>query len=108
METDVKLMVHTAKTVYISHKTASYAIFCYNSVGDLFVNSDCGFFGYAWRSYGDNFQSFLAQTNADYIVTKFEINHKEVSGKNMPKHRKDNLLILVAEFIAALKKLPNG
>ena len=100
---EIKVNKHTAETIYINHPQASYGIFCFNSVGDLFVNSDWGFYGYAWRSYGENFKEFLAGTNAEYIVGKFSINHTEVSGKKMPKHREENLMILVNEFIKQVK-----
>jgi hypothetical protein len=100
---DVKRDV--AETIYISHPEASYGVFCFNSQGDLFINSDWGFYGYAWRSYGkDNpFKKFLSQCNAEYIVGKFSINHREVSGKKMPPHREKNLTILVEAFISELK-----
>lgn len=100
----LKSAVITAETVYINHPEASYGIFCYNSVGDLFVNSDWGMYGYAWRSFGEDFKEFLATSNADYIVGKFAINHREVSGKKMPVHREKNLMLLVAEFIRILKE----
>lgn len=94
-----------AETVHINHPQASYGIFCFNEQGDLFVNSDYGFYGYAWRSYGDNFRDFLAGTNADYMVGKFETNFIEVSGKrSLPGFRKEKLIILCAEFIKTLKE----
>lgn len=99
---EIETQKQSAETIYINHPQASYAIFCFNSVGDLFVNSDWGFYGYSWRSFGDNFKSFLAQTNSDYIVSKFSINHRDVSGKKMPSHRESNLKILVQEFINEL------
>lgn len=102
---DVKVNEQTAETIYISHPQASYGIFCFNSIGDLFINSDWGFFGYAWRSYGNDFKKFLTQTNAEYIVGKFEINHKEVANKKMDSYRKEKLLILVNAFIHTLKQL---
>ena len=104
MTTEIKLMRNAATTVYINHPEASYAIFCFNQVGDLFINSDYGFFGFAWRSYGDDFEKFLSGTNPDYVVGKLEINYSEVSGKRkMPEFRKEKLLILVREFINHLK-----
>ena len=102
----IKGKLINAKTIHIDHPEASYGIFCFNNQGDLFLNSDYGFFGFAWRSYGDNFQEFLAGLNADYMVGKFEINFAEVSGKRkMQPFRKEKLLLLCAEFI---KELKNG
>lgn len=104
MQTEIKVNQQTAETIYISHPKASYGIFCFNSIGDLFVNSDWGFYGYAWRQYGpDEFKKFLSECNADYIVGKFSVNYREVSGKKMPPHRESNLKILVQEFINVLK-----
>jgi len=100
----MKIVKHTAETVYINHPEASYGIFCYNEAGDLFCNSDWGSFMYAWRSYGKDksFKEFLASCNADYIVGKFNINYLEMANKQMPKVKRDNLTILVSEFIKSI------
>lgn len=100
-----KIIKDSAETMYISHPEASYGIFCYNTKGDLFLNSDYGFYGYAWRHYGDEeFKKFLSQCNAEYIVSKFSINHRDVSGKKMPPFKEQKLTILVNTFIEELKK----
>jgi len=105
METEVRVNHATAETVYINHVTASWGTFCYNSIGDLFINSDWGFFGYSWRHYGpEEFKQFLSQTNPDYLVGKFGINYREVAGKKMKAHTETNLKILVRCFIDHLKK----
>jgi len=74
MNTEVKVNQQTAETIYISHPEASYGIFCFNSVGDLFLNSDWGFYGFAWRAYGNDFKEFLSGLEPEYTVNKFEIN----------------------------------
>jgi len=102
--TEIKINQHSAETIYINHPEASYAIFCFNSIGDLFVNSDYGFYGYAWRSYGDDFKTFLSGTNADYIIQKFENNYRNTAGKKIPKYWSEHLKILVETFINQLKK----
>jgi len=106
MTTEVKVNAHKAETVYISHPEASYGIFCYNSVGDLFLNSDWGFHGYAWRSYGDDFKKFLAQCGSDYILTKFEMNWVSGGRKKMHPSMKKNVEILIAELIKYCKENP--
>ena len=93
----------TAETLRVDHPESSYGIFCFNQDGDLFLNSDWGFFGYAWRSYGDDFKKFLGQTNADYIVGKFGINYQEVAGKKMKPHTIAHLTNLVNELITHCK-----
>lgn len=104
IESVATIKEYSAHTMFIRHPEASFGIFCYNDEGDLFLNSDYGFYGYAWRSYGDNFKEFLARTNADYIVGKFGINFRSDSGKKIPKFREEKLTILVAEFIKQVKK----
>lgn len=99
----MKIERNTASTVRIDHPTASYAIFCFNEKGDLFVNSDWGFYGYAWRAFGDHFENFLSGTNAEYVVGKFGTTYLEAAGKRLPKTREENLLILTREFISTLK-----
>ena len=103
----VTATTHTAETVYISHPLSSYGIFCFNEEGDLFLNSDWGFYGFSWRAFGDDFKDFLSRTNADYIVGKFAINYREVAGKKLPQHKQNHLLNLVSAFIKSLKKSLN-
>lgn len=104
---EVKINRIKAETIYLSHPEASYAIFCYNSIGDLFVNSDWGSYNYAWRHYAnDEFRAFLANTNADYVVGKLSINFHSTTGKKMRPHTQKMLTILVHEFIQVLKTLP--
>jgi hypothetical protein len=101
---ETRVIKHDAKTLRIDHPEASYGIFCFNEEGDLFLNSDWGFYGYAWRSFGESFEAFLASANTEYIMDKLSYNFCEVSGKrDIPPHRKAKLKILVGEFIDALK-----
>lgn len=101
---EVTVKENSATTVYINHPTASYGIFCYNDIGDLFLNSDYGMFGYAWRSFGENFKEFLSQINTDYLMGKFEINYRNTSGKKIPKYWRDNVETLCQSFIDTLKQ----
>ena len=102
MTTEIKVNMHAAETVYINHPEASYGIFCFNSIGDLFINSDWGFYGYAWRAYGNDFKQFLSQCNADYIVAKLRINYRSTTGKALPKNTEQMLTILVDVFLKHL------
>jgi len=100
---EIKVNKLSAETIYINHPDASYGIFCFNEIGDLFINSDYGFYGYAWRSFGQNFKEFLASTNSHYLIGKFEINYRASSNKSIPKYWKEKLTILVDTFINQLK-----
>lgn len=100
METTAKITSGVAKIAWISHPTASYANFCYTEEGDLFINSDWWFFGYAWRSMGTRtFEEFMGQCNAYYVLGKLEINYRDTAKKKIPKHIQENLLLLLEEFI---------
>jgi hypothetical protein len=94
-----------AWTVRIDHPESSYGIFCFNTHGDLFLNSDYGFYGYAWRAFGDDFKSFLAQANAEYIVNKLYMNwnNETRDAKARWKYKEKHLLNLVTAFISSLK-----
>ena len=100
---DVIINKYPAETVYIRDPETSYAIFCFNNVGDLFVNSDYGSYNYAWRNYGEDFKKFLSETNAEYIINKFEINFRNTSGKKIPKYWHDCVLNLIRIFISHLQ-----
>lgn len=107
METAINVDVSAATVIQIYHPESSYAIFCFSAKGDLFVNSDWGFFGYTWRSYGsqNSFTHFLAKTNAaEYIVGKLEINYFELTNRRkIPPFRRKNLLVLTELFIERIK-----
>lgn len=95
-----------AQTIQIHSKDHSWGVFCFNEIGDLFLNSDWGAFMYGWRSFGANFREFLASTNADYIVGKFQINYREHSKKAIPPHTKTAITGLVELLIQHLKDNP--
>jgi hypothetical protein len=104
METEVKLIADPAETLYVNHPVSSYGIFCYNSKGDLFLNSDWGAFCYAWRHIGtDTFKQFLANCNASYIAQKFETNHIGSGGKRFNKTQREHIETLICELIKYLK-----
>lgn len=100
----VSVRKDSAATYYIRHPNASYGIFCFNEAGDLFLNSDWGMYGFAWRSYGKDFREFLAQTNADYIFQKFDTNTRYLHSKGLPKHVQKPVTALIEAFIQALKE----
>lgn len=105
MEIEVKVNQYASETIRIDHSVASYGIFCFNTAGDLFLSSDWGFYGYAWRGYGaDTFKRFLSQCEDEYIVGKFELNFRQTTNKKLPIHTKQMLLTLTEQFIKALKK----
>lgn len=101
--TEVTVKINNASTYYISTEKYSYGIFCFNDAGDLFLNSDYGMYGFAWRAFGDDFKAFLSSTNADYIFGKFETNNHYLNHKNLPKHVRVPVTGLIEEFINALK-----
>jgi len=100
--------VDNAKTYYISHPNYSYGIFCFNSTGDLFLNSDWGMYGFAWRHYGDDFKTFLSKTNAEYVLGKFDLNTRYLFSKGLPKHVVVPVTALIEAFINELKKEVTG
>jgi hypothetical protein len=108
MDNETTIIIDSAVTIYINHPTASYGIFCYNTKGDLFLNSDWGFYGYTWRSFGgSSFEKFLAQTNADYLCGKFATTHNNQmpSAKYWLKGRKEaNVMLLLDQFIKTLNE----
>ena len=95
-----------AATIYIDHPEAGYGIFCFNSKGDLFLNSDWGFYGYSWRAFSDSFADFLRRSNAEYIVGKFAINHNQSRQlKNwLTGKRKAHVEALLTEFLKKLNE----
>jgi hypothetical protein len=108
MNTEVTIIKDQAETVYVNHPESSYGIFCYNSKGDLFLNSDWGFFGYAWRHYGTpDFKTFLSGASPEYITGKFAINWNQNNPSRANRfggHREKHVLQLVTAFINSLKQ----
>lgn len=98
----VKIIAEPAETVYINTPNDSYGIFCFNSQGDLFLNSDWGFYGFAWRSMGASktTKQFLAGCNAEYIAMKFSMNINEAKERKLyEKHRMKHVLVLLEHLI---------
>jgi hypothetical protein len=88
---------------YVRHPKYSYGIFCISPHGDLFLNSDWGFYGTSWRAFGDDFKKFITEANADYIFDKLECNHRYLMKKDLPKHVRVPVKELINEFRKALK-----
>ena len=105
--TTTRVQKDTAETYHINHPAASYGIFCFNSNGDLFLNSDWGFYCYPWRGYGNGtFKDFLRTCSADYLVQKFAIIHNQ-DRKNsewLKGIRLEKVTTLLQAFIDALNE----
>jgi len=94
----------TATTIGVNSPEHSWGVFCFNDLGDLFLNSDWGAFMYAWRSFGPGwFREFLSSLNADYMTQKLWMNVRAETGKKMPPHKEENVKALCALFIQHLK-----
>lgn len=102
--TEIKAIA--AHTIQINSKDHSWGIFCFDELGNLFLNSDWGAFMYSWRSFGSDFREFLASTNPDYVVGKFAINFREHARKSMPPHTTSAVTGLVGLLIEHLKENP--
>lgn len=104
MSEEITVTKQEAFQYYIRHPKYSYGIFCISPHGDLFLNSDWGFYGTAWRAFGDNFKEFLISANSDYIFDKLETNHRYLTRKNLPKHVRQPIKTLIDAFREELKK----
>jgi hypothetical protein len=100
---EVTIIESHAKVIYVRHPQYSYGIFCFNKDGDLFLNSDWGMYGFAWRSFGKDFEEFLARVNSDYVYGKFETNHRYLNRKDLPKHTRKPVCALIDEFVKVMK-----
>jgi len=96
--------IDECKTYHVTVEGHSYGIFCLNSVGDLFLSGDWGMYGFSWRSFGNRpFKEFVAQINGEYLFGKFEINHRYLNGKGLPKHVRPHVIALFDELKVQLK-----
>ena len=100
---EITTIKETVETIHITDPVVSFARFCFNSSGDLFVSSDYGFYAYSWRSFGPDFKSFLAQSNVEYLLEKLEYTYRFATKKAIPKYWKQNLRVLIEVFINHLK-----
>lgn len=81
-----------ADIIKVTHPEHSYGIFCWNSLGDLFLSSDWGMYGFSWRSFGKDFKQFLLEINEDYVFNKFDQNSRYLHGKGLPKHVRPHVI----------------
>lgn len=91
-------------TQYYVHEKYNYGIFCISDIGDLYLNSDYGFYGCSWRHYGKDFKQFLMSCNAEYVFDKFEQNHMYLTSKKLPKHVHAPVMVLFKLLQEALKQ----
>jgi hypothetical protein len=98
-----EVKISDAKVYFIRMDDGNYGIFCFNDHGDLFLSSDYGMYGFAWRSFGGNFKEFLSGLGSDYLFSKFEMNHMYLNKKGLPKHVRVPVMALYEEFKRVLK-----
>lgn len=94
-----------AETYHVAVPSHSYGIFCINTIGDLFLSSDWGMYGYAWRSYGKDFKDFIAYADPHYIFQKFVNNMTYTFGKTLPRRKsiEPHVIELIKAFQTELK-----
>lgn len=95
----------TAFTINVNHPESNYGWFTYNLQGDLFLSCDYGFYGFNWRSFGQEktFEQFLAQCNVEYIFTKFDQNIRYNFSNGYPAFVQPHVKNLLTLFIKELK-----
>lgn len=96
-----------ATQYYVVVDGQSWASFVITDKGDLFINSDWGYWAYAWRAFGIDFRAFLADLGADYLIAKLETNQFQMlraGRKTMPQRSQEAITALFAKFQAELKK----
>lgn len=96
-----------ATQYYVVVDGHSWASFIITDKGDLFINSDWGYWAYAWRAFGTDFRAFLADLGSDYLIAKLETNQFQmlrVGRKTIPKRSQEAIAALFAKFQEELKK----
>jgi hypothetical protein len=73
----------------------SWATFAITDKGDLFINSDWGYFACCWRAFGGTFKRFLIEISGDYLIRNLERQQLQFGGKAKIK-------IHIGEHITAL------
>lgn len=67
-----------AETYLIRHNEYSWGIFFLNADGDLFIESDWGYWTFSWRAWGPNgFKAFLCGLDEEYFFGKLLVNHNQ-------------------------------
>lgn len=100
-----KIVKDPAEQYYISIPGQSWATFTINKKGDLFINSDWGYFCYAWRAFGDDFKRFSIGTSADYLFGCLERNMIQFYGlkQKMRPRQKEAIAELFKQLQNELK-----
>lgn len=83
----------------------SWGTFIITEKGDLFINSDWGYWACNWRAFGDNFKKFLVEIHGDYLIMNLERQQMQFGGKrSIPGRKKEALFALFKRFQDELKK----
>lgn len=85
---DYKLTKGTGETYLINHNQHSWGLFFINEHGDLFLESDWGYWTFSWRAFNGSFKGFLVRIDDDYFFGKLLINHNQW-GKGRSKVQKN-------------------
>jgi len=81
---NIEFYKDNASTLSINSPETSWAKFCWNDNGDLFLSSDWGLYQFSWRSHSGTFEDFLKSLEVGYLVGKLStttINQTRTSTK---------------------------
>jgi hypothetical protein len=87
METKNKIKTVTAESITLNDENGNWlGQIVLTSDGMIAAVTDYGNFGYAWRSYGENFKKFLCGLNVSYFSNKMSSGMSYVAhGRNIDK-----------------------
>lgn len=83
----------------------SWGTFIITEKGDLFINSDWGYWACNWRAFGIDFKEFLSKINSDYLMNNLIRQQVQFGGsKTITKRKQEAIVALFERFQQELKK----
>lgn len=94
-----------ATQYYVVVDGHSWGTFIITEKGDLFINSDWGYWATCWRAFGTNFREFLSTIDTDYLMMNLLRNQLQFGGnKTITKRKEQAIAALFKRFQDELKK----
>ena len=94
-----------ATQYYVVVDGHSWASFIITDKGDLFINSDWGYWACNWRAFGPSFREFLSDMYPDYLMNNIIRQQLTFGGKKtIQKRTQEAIFALFRKFQDELKK----
>lgn len=94
-----KIIIDPAYQYHLQVDGHSWATFVFSDKGDLFINSDWGYWCCSWRAFGSDFKQFLKSMDIHYLWSNLLRQQLQFGGrKTINKQVEQHITVLFKQF----------